>query len=117
MESLTESEERIARRVAELLREDSPLLTAEQVARRSGHSRGWVYDNAEKLGAVRTGDGPRPRLRFPADCLDRLSAGSQGRRTREDKDPAPTQNRERRRHPKRQGASEYLPIRRVEPVR
>jgi hypothetical protein len=44
--------------------------------KRLGRSRDWVYRHAEALGAVRTGEGVRPRLRFyPAKVaayLDRL---------------------------------------------
>ena len=42
------------------------LIDAREVARRSGFSRAWVYENAGRLGAVRVGDGRRPRLRFDA---------------------------------------------------
>jgi hypothetical protein len=64
-----ESIEAVARRVAELLRGEKPaaageLLTAADVARRHGISRDWIYANAVQLGAVRLGNGPRPRLRF-----------------------------------------------------
>lgn len=61
--------ERIARRVAEILRsESSPpaekWLTAADVAARYSVSRTWVYDNAELLGVVRLGTGRKARLRF-----------------------------------------------------
>jgi hypothetical protein len=29
-----------------------------------GVDREWVYEHADQLGAVRLGEGPRPRLRF-----------------------------------------------------
>ena len=36
-------------------------------------ARGWVYAHADELGAIRLGDGPRPRLRFdPAVVTQRL---------------------------------------------
>src|SRR4051812_1515497 len=41
-------------------------LKASDVAERFGVSRSWVYDHAAELGAVRLGDGQRPRLRFDA---------------------------------------------------
>lgn len=76
-----ESIEALARRLAELLgaRESLPakaeLVTAEEVARRWGVSRRWVYDHAEELGARRLGGGRRPRLRFdPEDAAERLGA-------------------------------------------
>jgi hypothetical protein len=67
--------EQIAQRVVQLLHhqplptdEDpsgSPdLIDAEQLARRLGVTRAWVYENAGKLGAIPLNDGPRPRLRF-----------------------------------------------------
>jgi hypothetical protein len=40
------------------------FIDAATVARRFGVSAQWVRENAERLGAVRLGDGPRPRLRF-----------------------------------------------------
>lgn len=62
----------IADRVAELLDGGPPErpagpgrhLTAAQVAAWWGVDRGWVYANAERLGAMRLGSGARPRLRF-----------------------------------------------------
>jgi hypothetical protein len=71
----------IARRLLELLRSEgamvapperetplgdqtSALVTAAEIARRFGLRREWVYGHADRLGAVRLGDGPRPRLRF-----------------------------------------------------
>jgi hypothetical protein len=67
--------EQIAQRVAQLLRhepdslDDGPskppvLMDAEQLARRFGLTRAWVYENAGRLGAIPLSDGPRPRLRF-----------------------------------------------------
>jgi hypothetical protein len=61
--------EAIAREVAQLLgRDDQPgahgLLTARHVAARFNVGRSWVYAHADKLGVVRLGQGPRPRLRF-----------------------------------------------------
>lgn len=61
-----ESIEAIAQRVAELVRDPETVqfIDAEEVAHRFGVSREWVYAHAEELGAVRVGEGPRPRLRF-----------------------------------------------------
>jgi hypothetical protein len=73
-----ESIEALAQRLAELLapREEAPtrrLITAEEVARRWGVGRRWVYDHADELGAYRLGAGPRPRLRFdPDEVAERL---------------------------------------------
>jgi predicted DNA-binding transcriptional regulator AlpA len=46
-------------------------LDAQEVAQRLGVSRDWVYEHAEELGVSRIGTGPRPRLRFPPQILDR----------------------------------------------
>ena len=63
-----ETIEAIARCVVALLREDAPvpgtLVDATTLASALGISRATVYEHAEKLGAVRIGDGKRPRLRF-----------------------------------------------------
>jgi hypothetical protein len=69
----------LAREVAALLRSDAAmsgkLLTARQVAARFNVDRGWVYAHAQELGALRLGNGPRPRLRFdPAVVAQRLVA-------------------------------------------
>ena len=84
-----------ARRVIELLQADtegdvaeplSPtagLLTAEEVARRFGVARGWVYANADALGVVRLGSGSKPRLRFDvAEVAERMRARSAGEESR-----------------------------------
>lgn len=72
----------IARRVADLLAEPSPLpllLTAGEVAHRLGVSEEWVRQHADDLGAVRLSEGDRPRLRFdPAAVAERLNLRSGG---------------------------------------
>ena len=71
----------IARHVAELLRGESlaetpKSWTAAEVATRFGVSRSWVYENAERLGAMRLGNGARARLRFdPARVREALEGG------------------------------------------
>jgi hypothetical protein len=70
----------IARRVVELLRQQErragKLVDAAELARRLGVDRSWVYTHAIDLGAVRLGNGPRPRLRFdPRLAVARLRAG------------------------------------------
>lgn len=62
--------ERIASRVAELLLpiqangHDDRWVKADAIARRFGVSRGWVYENAGRLGAIRLSDCDRAQLRF-----------------------------------------------------
>jgi hypothetical protein len=76
--------ERIAQRVAQLLRHDPPphddadeprdLMDAGQLAKHLGLTRAWVYEHAETLGAIQIGNGPRPRLRFdPTRAREALS--------------------------------------------
>jgi hypothetical protein len=43
-----------------------PLLTAADVAKQYGLSRGWVYKHAHELGGQRMGNRPKARLRFRA---------------------------------------------------
>jgi hypothetical protein len=56
----------VTERVRELLdeREANDLVDAADLARVLGVDREWVYAHADQLGAIRLGDGPRPRLRF-----------------------------------------------------
>jgi hypothetical protein len=73
----------IARRVADLLDEGSPLprlLTAGEVAERLAVSEAWVRENADRLGGVRLADGSRPRLRFdPAAVAEALDLRCEGK--------------------------------------
>ena len=58
----------IARRVVELLEkkgiQQRELVDASELARRLGIERSWVYSHAIELGAVKLGQGKKPRLRF-----------------------------------------------------
>lgn len=55
------------------------LVDATAIARQFGLSRDTVYERADELGAIRIGDGPRPRLRFdPARVADRLAGDRSG---------------------------------------
>jgi hypothetical protein len=58
--------EAVAQRVLELVdeRQASELADAAELARALGVEREWVYAHSDQLGAIRLGDGPRPRLRF-----------------------------------------------------
>ena len=59
--------EAIARRVVGLLEkrglQNRELIDAAELARRFGIERAWVYSHAIELGAVKLGDGTKPRLR------------------------------------------------------
>jgi hypothetical protein len=72
---------RVADLIAQRLAPQSPastgpdrLLSATEVSKWWGVSRGWVYRHAVELGAVRIGDGERPRLRFHPDQVSRRLA-------------------------------------------
>jgi len=67
--------EQIASRVAQLLRHQQPpapaspphapaWLTVKELASHLKLNPAWVYEHAEQLGAIRTGSGPKARLRF-----------------------------------------------------
>jgi hypothetical protein len=69
----------IARRVVELLddqlagaKEPAALIDVGELARRTGISRTWIYTHALDLGAIRLGSGPKARLRFNPDTVERL---------------------------------------------
>ncbi|HEU4905579.1 MAG TPA: hypothetical protein VFT19_05625 [Solirubrobacterales bacterium] len=68
--------EAIARRVVEILDQRGlqrrELVDAAELARRFGIERSWVYSHAIELGAVKLGDGPRPRLRFDPQIAARV---------------------------------------------
>jgi hypothetical protein len=68
--------EAIARRVVELLErrglQNRELVDAAELARRLGIERSWVYSHAIELGAVRLGDGAKPRLRFDPEVAARV---------------------------------------------
>jgi hypothetical protein len=61
--------EAIANHVAQLavIPGTAGLVDARALAAELGVARDWVYANADRLGAVRLGDGPRARLRFDVE--------------------------------------------------
>lgn len=73
-----ETIERIAQRVAQLLRHEpqrledgatarDDLIDTGQLARHLGVTRAWIYEHADELGAMRLGCGSKARLRFDLD--------------------------------------------------
>ncbi len=68
--------EAIARRVVEILEQrglqSRKLVDATELARRLGIERSWVYSHAIELGAVKLGNGPKPRLRFDPQIAARV---------------------------------------------
>ena len=110
--------EQIAQRVAQLLRyepesiEDgqtkSPeLIDAEELAKRFGLTRAWVYENAGKLGAIPLSDGPRPRLRFDPETVASVLKSRQRRN-----DPVPVSDTSVRppRPPRRRRTPSTVPL-------
>lgn len=107
-----ESVDRIARRVAELLRGDAPsgAIDAAEVARRTGMSRGWVYDHADDLGATRLGGGRRGSLRFDPASVDAFLA-RRDHAVAQETSPRPEAPRRRRREGATAAGAPLLPIR------
>ncbi len=117
-----EAVERLAARVAELLEPRlvealeaksvqldtaGPLVDAATVADTLGLTRSTVYARADELGAIRLGDGPKPRLRFD---LERARSAWRG----SGREPAPEPRRQpthRRRYTATRSSAELLPIR------
>jgi hypothetical protein len=62
------------------------FISPAELAGRLGKSRAWVYEHSADLGAIRLGDGSRPRLAFRLDEVEeRLQRiGSRGVRVPED---------------------------------
>jgi hypothetical protein len=60
----------VAERVVEALngrQGEGELVDAQTLARQLAISRETVYEHAAALGAIRVGNGPKPRLRFDVD--------------------------------------------------
>jgi hypothetical protein len=87
------------------------LLDAAEAAARIGRSREFVYDHADDLGAIRLGDGPRPRLAFDPRGLDEwVTARSDGGRSEGRDLPATAPNRRRRPRPSTGKGLDLLPV-------
>lgn len=96
--------EHLADMLAKLPR-TAALIDARGLADQLGVARDWVYANAEQLGAVRLGTGPRARLRFDAERARAvLSAPSA------DDLSAPTSSSARRRGRPRRRAVTGVPL-------
>src|SRR4051794_20809639 len=104
----------IARRVAELVREEASasqlrFLTAAQVAKRFNVTRDWVYAHADDLGAIRLGEGPRARFRFdPTQTIAAMASRSDGERS-DASGPAPRRARRRQASPAQSDGCPLLP--------
>jgi len=71
-----EAVEAVARKVVELLEarglQQRRLVDAAELAAMFGIERSWVYTHAIELGAVKLGDGKKPRLRFDPEVAARV---------------------------------------------
>ncbi len=119
-DDLTALADAVAARLAPLLAPvdagGSPrLLSASEAAQRLGRSRDWCYRHAEDLGAVRLGDGDRPRLGFPVDGLaayvSRCVPGSGATEADAAPQAAPRRRRRRQTSGDSDRLSQFLPIR------
>lgn len=107
-----EAVEKIAQRVVELLEQrglqQRELVDAAELARRFGIERSWVYTHAIELGAVKLGNGSKPRLRFDPEIAARVLRKVDGKPTA---DP-PARPGKRAGQPQGlEGRVELLPIR------
>ncbi len=101
--------EAAAEHIAELVASTRPkvgLVDARRLAEELGVARDWVYANAERLGGVRLGNGPRARLRFDVEkAREALVAG------RRDDQPTNGEPPPRRRgRPRREVAPTGVPL-------
>jgi hypothetical protein len=93
--------EAVGEHIAELVASARPkvgLIDARELADELGVARDWVYANAERLGGVRLGNGPRARLRFDVE-LARRALAAEGKRAQPLSNGAP---RPRRGRPRRE---------------
>jgi hypothetical protein len=64
-------------------RQEREFLDASELARVLGVERDWIYEHQEQLGAIRLGNGRRPRLRFELrralEAFDQLPVAREAR--------------------------------------
>jgi hypothetical protein len=90
----------------------SVTLDAAAIARRYGVTAAWVREHADRLGAMRLGDGPRPRLRFDVERVAAAMASGQVNRRPDEPESGAAPSSSRRRRRRRTGTGvELLPIR------
>jgi hypothetical protein len=111
--------EQIAQRVAELLAggtvpagAPAGLVDAGTVARHFGLTRGWVYEHAGELGAIRLGDGPKARLRFDLAAVEAALEHGHSQGVEVKASPRPPTPRRHPREPRRPAGADasLLPI-------
>jgi hypothetical protein len=87
------------------------LVDAAVVAGYLGVERGWVYEHSDELAVRRLGVGPRARLRFSLEEVDRVLTGCTAGRKSEAPEPVPSVSSRRRRQTSSGTSVELLPIR------
>jgi hypothetical protein len=106
------SAEEIARRLSlSALSPASPMLSVADVAAHLGVDPSYVYAHADELGARRLGSGPKARLRFSLEDVNRAVSCSVGRESSEAQTPTVEPKRRRRRPGGLGTGIELLPIR------
>jgi hypothetical protein len=84
-------------------------LSAGETADRFALTTDWLYRHADKLGALRLGDGPKARLRFsPAKIEQVLSARPPGNGSEPAEAPPPAAKPPRP-HPKHRAGADRVP--------
>jgi hypothetical protein len=101
--------EAVAEHIADLVASSRPkvgLVDARDLAEELGVARDWGYANAERLGGVRLGNGPRARLRFDIEkAREALAAGRQNDQPTNAEPP-----RRRRGRPRREVVPAGVPL-------
>lgn len=93
------------------------LIDANEVAQRFGMSAEWVRDHSSELGAIRLGDGPRPRLRFDAETVAKaMKRRSESGRSPEPELPMLADDRPHRVSERAGNGLETLPVRQIAPL-
>ena len=85
------------------------LLDARGLAEVLGVEASWVREHADRLGALRLGEGPRPRLRFHPERALEAAARLRSERSLPP-DPPPPRRSRRRRAPSSSSSAPLLPI-------
>jgi hypothetical protein len=87
------------------------LVDAAEIARMCSKTRSWVYEHAGELGAIRLGNGSRPRLGFsPARVAAQLEKVSEPEQVR-----PPERAQRRRRAPRANRTATGAPLLHVRP--
>jgi predicted DNA-binding transcriptional regulator AlpA len=84
-----------------------PVLKVADVAQLLGRSQAWVYDHAAELGAFKFGNGPKARIGFDRDAIERWKRDRQILKSSGVSRPASRRGRPRK--SPRPGATNLIP--------